>query len=55
MSKCKYCGENAGFLKIKHQVCENKYNAGVDKVKTEIIDVFNEAGFLAKLERYIAE
>lgn len=55
MSKCKYCGEDAGFLKFKHQECENKYKVGVDKVKTEIINVFNETGFLAKLERYIAE
>lgn len=37
MSKCKYCGQDAGFFHSKHQECERKFNEGLLSIK-HIID-----------------
>jgi len=33
MGTCKYCGKPAGFFRKKHKECEQKYFAGVEKIK----------------------
>ena len=32
MGYCKYCGEQAGFLRKKHQACETVHRAGWDEM-----------------------
>ena len=32
MGKCRYCGQNAGFLRFKHGQCEARYRAGMDQM-----------------------
>jgi hypothetical protein len=32
MSKCKYCGEDSGFLSNYHNFCQEKYNEGLQKI-----------------------
>lgn len=33
MGKCKYCGEDAGFLRSKHADCEKRHKDGVARIK----------------------
>ena len=32
MSKCKYCGEDAGLLRKRHKECQQKYDTGISRV-----------------------
>ncbi|MGD9638740.1 MAG: hypothetical protein AB7U85_06740 [Alphaproteobacteria bacterium] len=43
MGICKYCGEDAGFLRKKHKECERKYLEG----KNAVIDIIHNA-FISK-------
>lgn len=55
MGKCIYCGENAGFLKKKHNECELKFHQGqneyIEAIKLCIIDEFNFNEVKVKLEK----
>lgn len=40
MGKCKYCGQDAGFLHRKHAECEQRHQNGVDRLKGILADCF---------------
>lgn len=32
MGDCQYCGKPAGFLKSKHEECQNRFDYGIKKI-----------------------
>lgn len=34
MGKCRYCGADAGFLRRKHDECEQRHLTGIDRIKS---------------------
>lgn len=40
MGKCKYCGEDAGFFRSKHEECEKKHRQGLAAIKKIISNCF---------------
>lgn len=41
MGKCKYCGQEAGFLKSRHAECEKRHLDGIATLKGIIADCFD--------------
>lgn len=41
MGECKYCHKDAGWFSSKHSACEEKYNQGINEIKTIIRDCFD--------------
>ena len=41
MGKCKYCGQDAGFLRRKHDECEQKYLKGLSEINNIILNCFS--------------
>ncbi|MDE6811314.1 MAG: hypothetical protein K2J15_03080, partial [Muribaculaceae bacterium] len=42
MGKCKYCGQDAGFLHRKHEQCEQRHLSGVARIKDILADCFQQ-------------
>ena len=40
MGKCKYCGQDAGFFRSKHDECEKKHRQGLAAIKQIISSCF---------------
>ena len=41
MGKCKYCGQDAGFLKRVHTTCEEEHNKAIATTQNAIANYFN--------------
>lgn len=40
MSKCNYCGQDAGWFKSCHSECEQKHIAGMQRVRERLLYCF---------------
>jgi hypothetical protein len=53
MGTCKYCGQNAGLLKSKHNDCETKHQTGLVKLNDKISDTIQKGGDFNFLDKEI--
>ena len=44
MGTCKYCGKEAGFLKNRHQACEDAFNNGKNRLQALLQQIFSSKG-----------
>ena len=54
MGNCIYCGQNAGFLKSKHKICESNYFIGKTKIVESICSTITNDSDFANLENEIS-
>ncbi len=50
MGKCIFCGQEAGFLKTKHEACEARHSQGLEKVRALAESAIRERSLLATLQ-----
>ena len=55
MGKCKYCGQDAGFLRRKHEECEQKYLKGLSEINNIILRCFSSKQDFYLKEREIRQ
>jgi hypothetical protein len=53
MGICKYCGENAGFLRKQHKACHEKYLKGWNTIINKVTDTISEKTDFKSLEKNV--
>ena len=55
MGNCKYCEKPAGFLRSKHNDCEDQHQQGLQRVSSEVIRAINGNDHFDGLEKAISD